>query len=411
VSGDDDAVRAQYEAYPYPQRDPADEARRLIAGSPSELAEIEHYVFAGRPVGAGFRALVAGGGTGDGAIQLAQGLADRGHGEVVYLDVSQASREIAQARAAVRGLGNIRFLQGSLLDLPALGLGRFDYIDCCGVLHHLADPLAGLRALVGALQPAGGLGLMLYAPYGRTGVYPLQGALRRLAGQEPAAERIALARRLLRDLPKEHWFHRNPYVGDHKRDDAGLYDLLLHARDRAFAIDEVVALTGAAGLRIAALLPPAAYDPTLLIGDAGLRERAAALPWLQQAALAEELAGSLKTHVFYAVRTDNRLGGAPDPAQPSAVPVLRRVEREALAASLARRPQITAEVAGRRLSLALPEGAAGLVRLIDGRRDLQTLHRLLRKQQPDLDWLGFRRLFDAAYRVLNGLDLMLIRRA
>ena len=74
-----DPVRAQYEAYPYPQRDPKDEAKRLVTGSPSDLDEIDHYVFAGRrdwrrP----FRALVAGGGTGDATVMLPQQSADRG---------------------------------------------------------------------------------------------------------------------------------------------------------------------------------------------------------------------------------------------------------------------------------------------------------------------------------------------
>ena len=71
-------VRDQYEAYPYPARDPKDERTRLIAGSPSNLAEIDHYVFAGRgDFAKPFRALIAGGGTGDAAIMLAQQLGDR----------------------------------------------------------------------------------------------------------------------------------------------------------------------------------------------------------------------------------------------------------------------------------------------------------------------------------------------
>jgi hypothetical protein len=41
-------VEAQYEAYPYPERDPADEAKRLIVGSPSHPVELDHYLFAGR---------------------------------------------------------------------------------------------------------------------------------------------------------------------------------------------------------------------------------------------------------------------------------------------------------------------------------------------------------------------------
>ena len=74
-----DAVRRQYEAYPYPPRDPADEARRLVTGSPSHLLEIDHYLFAGRrDFVHGFRALIAGGGTGDATVMLAQQLADLG---------------------------------------------------------------------------------------------------------------------------------------------------------------------------------------------------------------------------------------------------------------------------------------------------------------------------------------------
>ena len=81
---------------------------------------------------------------------------------------------MAEARAAARQLKNIRFFTGSLLD--AADLGVFDYIDCCGVLHHLPEPVEGFRALRAALAPEGGLGFMVYAPYGRSGVYPLQEA-------------------------------------------------------------------------------------------------------------------------------------------------------------------------------------------------------------------------------------------
>ena len=89
--------------------------------------------------------------------------------------------------------------------LPS-GLGPFDYIDCCGVLHHLPDPAAGLQALLSVLAPGGGLGLMVYAPHGRTGVYMLQDALRRLAPDDaPPAARLDVARRVMRSLPDSAW--------------------------------------------------------------------------------------------------------------------------------------------------------------------------------------------------------------
>src|SRR3546814_2673155 len=77
---------------------------------------IRHYLHGGRldldprTRGRPFRALVAGGGTGDAAVMLAQHLANAGatDAEVVYLDMSSASRRIAEARAGERRLTGMR---------------------------------------------------------------------------------------------------------------------------------------------------------------------------------------------------------------------------------------------------------------------------------------------------------------
>lgn len=42
------------------------------------------------------------------------------------------------------------------------------------MLHHLANPDEGLKNLKDSLKPTGGMGLMVYAKYGRTGVYQIQ---------------------------------------------------------------------------------------------------------------------------------------------------------------------------------------------------------------------------------------------
>ncbi len=403
----DDEVRRQYEALPYPARDPADEARRLITGSPSHLLEIEHYVFAGHRAGP-IRALVAGGGTGDAAIMLAQQLADRGEGgEVAYLDLSEASLAVARARAEARGLANIAFHRGSLLDLAEIGLGPFDYIDCCGVLHHLEDPAAGLAVLRQVLAAGGGMGLMLYGALGRTGVYPLQQALRRLAGEDEMAARLALARRLLDDLPESNWFRRNPYLGDHRSGgDAGLYDLLLHPRDRAYRVAEIGALAAGAGLRISGFVPGLAYDPATYLSDRGLRERAAALEPLAAAALAEELAGSLKSHVFYLVEEDDRTGGQAL-SRPELVASLRETEAAELARALAKSPRLKLDLDGVETRFELPDGAAEVIRLVDGKRSLNEIHQALRARNPRLTEAAFEALFAKIHAVLGPLNILL----
>jgi SAM-dependent methyltransferase len=399
----DGRLAAQYEAYPYPQRDPRDEAKRLIIGSPSHLREIDHWVFgATRPRSAGLRALVAGGGTGDGAIMLAQHLARDGRpGGVTYLDRSQAAQDVARARAQARGL-TLGWHTLSLLDLPSSGLGPFDYIDCCGVLHHLPDPAAGLRALLSVLAPGGGLGLMAYAPHGRTGVYMLQDALGLLAPPEqPPSARLDIARRVMRHLPETAWLRANRYFGDHiEGGDAGLYDLLLNPRDRAYTVPQFAALLEGEGLRITCWMEPMRYEPSVFLPDPKLRARIAALPPLEQAALAEALCGNMSTHVVYCVRAEEARP-PPDPRRPEAVPVAREMPAPELARNL--RPDGTLPFLfdGLRVPIALPKLAGAILNLVDGERTVVHILGALeaRGAAPQVAARAWRETYDALVRV------------
>jgi SAM-dependent methyltransferase len=369
----DAALAAQYDAYPYPQRDPRDEAKRLIIGSPSHLREVDHWIFgARRPASQPLRALVAGGGSGDATVMLAQQMASAGRaGDVTWLDRSAAARRVAEARVAARKLGNVVFQEGSLLDLPGSGLGPFDYIDCCGVLHHLPDPLEGLKALVSVLAPGGGLGLMVYAPHGRTGVYMAQDALRLLAPPDEApAARVEVAKRLWRQMPETAWLKRNPWITDHEKGgDAGLYDLLLNPRDVAFTVPAFNALIAAAGLRIVCLVEPLRYDPLSYLSDPKLRPRIEVMGPIERAALAEAITGNMGVHIAYCVRADAHEVSAPwdDPA---AVPCLRELDGTKLAASLPRDGVLRITFDGLTVPVPLPRLAGAILSRIDGRRSI-----------------------------------------
>ena len=404
----DGTLAAQYEAYPYPKRDPRDEAKRLVIGSPSHLREIDHWVFgAARPRSQPLRALVAGGGTGDGAIMLAQQMATAGQpGRVTYLDRSAAAMDVARARAEARGLV-LDWHPGSLLDLPASGLGPFDYIDCCGVLHHLPDPAAGLAALLSVLAPGGGLGLMVYAPHGRTGVYMLQDALRLLApADQPPPARLDVARRVMRHLPDSAWLRRNTYFADHiDGGDAGLYDLLLNPRDRAYTVPDLMALLQGAGLHAAALLEPLRYDPAAYLPDPKLRARIAGLDPVARAALAEALTGNMSTHVAYAVRAAEARP-APDPMDPGAVPVARELPAAELARNI--RPDGTLPFLfdGLRVPVPLPPLAAAILGLIDGQRSVGGIAAALQGRGTGPD--AFNRAWRATYDALVSVNRILL---
>ena len=406
-----DDVRAQYEALPYPPRDPRDEAIRLVIGTPSHILEINHYLFAGRlNFNRPFRALVAGGGTGDACIMLAQQLTDRRcPAEVVYLDLSTASRAVCEARAKARGLRNIQFLTGSLLDLPGMNIGLFDYIDCTGVLHHLPDPAAGMKSLAAVLQPEGGIGVMLYGQYGRTGVYPLQEMLRTLAPPSMATEdRIAMAKRLIRFLPTTNLFRRNPYLNDHVTGgDSGLYDLLLHSIDRAYTVPEIADLTAAAGLRVVAFLEPVRYEPATYMSDPVIARQTSSLPLLERAAFAERLSGNLRTHVFYATRAGYDTVARPEDTQ--AIPVLREMDAQKLAAGLQPGTPLIANLDGFPWRAQLPALSARIVSQIDGRRSVAEIYTSMSTQGGLPQWEDFYSQFEDLYVKLNGVNHLLLR--
>lgn len=389
-----DEMQAQYEAYPYPERDPKDEAKRLITGSPSWPVEMDHWIWGGsRDWSTPLRALVAGGGTGDGLIQLATVLAGAGRPyEITYLDLSRAARRIAEDRAAARRLPPIGFHTDTLLNAAAYG--PFDYIDCCGVLHHLPDPQAGFDALAGALAPGGGIGLMVYAPYGRSGVYPVQDAFRTLTrGRAPEA-RLAVAKSVFANLPEGHPFKRNPHLVDHKASDAGFYDLLLHASDRPFRISSLIEALDTAGLELAGLPEPVMYDPSDLAPD--LPKDLSAAERMQ---LAEDLRGTLKVHVAYAVRAGTRR--KPPLGQPKARPHLRNLPADKLAKIIAQKGEISITTGGVKSRVTLPKAAAPLIRAIDGRRDLSAL-----RQMAHLDPIRFNAVWAPVERALTERGLL-----
>lgn len=388
-------VKAQYETFPYPARDPADEAKRLITGSPSHVLEIDHFLFQGRrdwtkPL----RALIAGGGTGDGLIQLAQQMKDTGRAaEITYIDLSTASRAIAEERARLRGLRNIRFVTGSLLD--AASHGQFDYIDCCGVLHHLPDPAAGFAALLAALAPGGGMGFMVYAPYGRAGVYPLQEAFGALYAGLPPEARLKAAKEVVANLPEGHPFKSNPNLGDHKDSDAGFYDLLLHSQDRAFDVTALVGMLEDTGWALSGFALPVLYDLSRITAVPDHLSATARM------ALAEKLRGTIKTHVGYATRATEARPPATGRDR-ALIPHLKGLRAPDLARAIASGQAPKLRFNGIEARLALPKEAAPLLAAIDGRRSLGQI-----AQASGIDPIAFGSLWARIERDLGDHGLLL----
>lgn len=216
---------------------------------------------------------------------------------IVGVDISEASLKISAEQSAANGIDNVEHIQLPLEDIASLGRD-FDFVCCTGVLHHLADPAAGLRALGRVTRPGGAIMAMVYARYGRQGIYMLQELATKL-GLRIDELTAAKTQKLLALLPPTHPFrlvYRNAGEVISREE---VMDMILNPRDRSYRVHDVRELVEDAGLKFHRWLGNAPYRPEMTaLGQAGLLPEADALgPW-EQAAAAELAFGNIIKHSF-----------------------------------------------------------------------------------------------------------------
>jgi len=216
---------------------------------------------------------------------------------IVGVDISSASLEISAEQCATNGITNVEHQRLALEDIASLN-ESFDFVCCTGVLHHLEDPARGLRALGEVTRPGGAIMAMVYARYGRAGIYMLQ-ELASMLGLRIDELSAAKTQRLLAQLPATHPF-RSVYreVGEVISIEE-VMDMILNPRDRSYRVHDVRELVDDAALRFHRWLGNAPYKPEMTaLGQAGLLPEADALgPW-DQAAAAELAFGNIIKHSF-----------------------------------------------------------------------------------------------------------------
>lgn len=309
-------VRNQYENYPYPPRIPENEKIHFSYCHASALDCFNHYIYSGkRDFSKDFRVLVAGGGTGDSTIMLAEQLREFGS-EIVHLDISETSIKVAQERARIRGLGNITWVHGSLLDVAKILDGKFDHINCSGVLHHLESPEAGLMALTSMLKDDGFMALMVYARPGRENIYQIQSLMRILnKNDQNMQSKIEKCKVVLKHLPQTNGFKQmeSTFKDVKSYGDVGIYDLLLHSNDVAYSIPDLYKFLESSNLELNHLLLAVSsygnniYKPEAYINDSEALNILTNLTLQDKQAAAELMHGKIMKHVFFASKTKTSL--------------------------------------------------------------------------------------------------------
>jgi SAM-dependent methyltransferase len=294
-----DPVCAFYTSHPYPPPvENLDRARDEWRDEKRHRAEY-HLLWPHRPYRADLDILVAGCGT----WQSAKYAVCRPGARIVGIDVSTTSLDHTEKLKRQYDLTNLETWQLPIEHAAELER-RFDLIVCTGVLHHLADPDAGLRALRGVLKPEGALNLMVYAPYGRTGVYMLQDYCRRL-GIGTSEQEINDLVAALKALPQHHPLTTLLRGSRDAANADALADALLNPRDRSYSVSQLLDFLENNGLKLRRWYWQAPYLPQCgAISATPHATRLAALSEREQYAAMELWRGTMASHSVVAYRSD-----------------------------------------------------------------------------------------------------------
>lgn len=254
-------VQRQYEESPYPRW------TRCGLGAPLPFADavrvaLPHLGEGQAPEVARPRILIAGCGTGLETMRVANTYKDA---SILAVDLSGASLGYAMRKTQEYGLANVEHLQGDILDLPVLS-ERFDLIDSFGVLHHMADPAAGLQVLSELLKPGGLLFIGLYSELGRRGVVEARAHIA-ARGYPATPEGIRDLRHdlMTRPRPPELEVVVSPASDFWTTSDCR--DLVFHVNEHRFTLPQLGQMLEAAGLEFLGLQFGHAADRTRFLAE------------------------------------------------------------------------------------------------------------------------------------------------
>ena len=300
---EDDIVARQYKKWQYPE--PIQDLETWAATNMDWFDPLHaHRVFwPDRPYQPDLDILVAGCGTNQAPTIAFNNRAAR----VVGIDISEESLDHARFLKDKHGLTNLELRRLPIEEAAALDRD-FDLVIATGVLHHMASPEAGMKALAGVLRPDGVAAIMLYARYGRFGVEMMQSVFADMGfGQDD--DSLRMVRAGLNFLAPNHPAKVYGAIATDLGYDAGLVDTFLHGRDRSFTVEGCLDLTNSAGLVFQDWFLKASLNPPVLVeSDSEFLAAVSALPERQMWSVMERLGSLNSTHLFTVCRPERPVG-------------------------------------------------------------------------------------------------------
>ncbi|MCE5333473.1 MAG: class I SAM-dependent methyltransferase [Desulfobacteraceae bacterium] len=160
----------------------------------------------------------------------------------VGIDLSEQSLAVARSLVSEIRLANVELRRENLLEMDLED--TFDLVQSIGVLHHLEDPLKGLRNLGRALKESGLLSLWFYHPFGEADRLIKRELLLTLwqHNWEDMAQGQALMEALDLNLPPTYYGPRE--IAGSLESNADAY---MHPIVNAYRFDEIFAMLREAG--------------------------------------------------------------------------------------------------------------------------------------------------------------------
>jgi SAM-dependent methyltransferase len=299
-------LRDFYERMPYPPPVASLDEHRELYKNPERRRATFHLTWPAEQFRENLEILIAGCGTS----QAARYALREPKAQITAIDISDTSLRHTRDLQRKYNLENIELHQLPIERVCDIGRS-FDLVVCTGVLHHLPDPDHGLRALRDVLRSKGAMRLMVYAPYGRTGIYMMQNYCR-LLGISASASDLRDLGAAIEMLPAAHPISGLLRSAKDLRGPEAMADALLHPQDRAYTVWELYAWLDRCGMFFHRWTEQAPYLAQCgVVARSPHAERLAALPPRAQHAAIELFRGTMVTHSFIAYRDDY-----PDASQP-----------------------------------------------------------------------------------------------
>lgn len=292
-------VRAFYERIPYPPPFTTLDEHRDLYRNPDRRRVQFHLLWPTKPMRNDQQILIAGCGTS----QAARYALREPEARVTAIDISEISLGYTRKLKEKYNLENLEIHQLAIEDVAAIRRS-FDQIVCTGVLHHLQDPDVGLCALRDVLSRDGAMNLMVYAPYGRAGIYMMQEYCR-LLGISSSDEDLRELSSTLQALPLDHPLSGVLRGAKDFRHPEALADALLHPLDRAYTVQQLYDWLERCGMSFGRWVEQACYLPQcgIIAKTRHARSLESLPPRLQHAAV-ELFRGTMVRHKFIAYRDD-----------------------------------------------------------------------------------------------------------